>query len=81
MNNLAKDLQDIIYEYKYQLEFSECLKEINEIEYSIETDWEDYVWFTRTHKNKETRGYLSPYQFSGLAIFVDENLTIHLKNC
>ena len=41
MNNLPKDLQDIVYEYKQQLEytskFNKCIEKIEEIDYKIDT--------------------------------------------
>ena len=66
MNNLGltmlpKDLQDIIYTYKHQLDFSECVKEINEIEYETYVDWEEYTISTRKYKNKETTHWLVRY--------------------
>jgi len=42
MNCLPKELEDIILDYKYQIEhthkFKKCLEEINKIEYKIEYD-------------------------------------------
>jgi len=70
MINSPKDLEDIIYDYKHQLDFSKTIDEINKIEYSTETDYEGRVWFTRKYKNKETRGFVSSY--SRLVIFVDD---------
>jgi hypothetical protein len=80
MNNLPKVLEDIILNYKHQLDFSECLNEINEIEYEAEPeDWEGCVISTRTYKNKEIVMYFSSYDwglFMGLFISIGENLTI-----
>ena len=71
MNNLPKDLQDIVYEYKQQLDFSECLQEINEIEYETHVDWEEYTISTRKYKNKETTMWLTcPYHIK-YAIGID----------
>lgn len=34
-NIIGKDCEDIIYKYKHQLEFAECLEQIEKIKYSI----------------------------------------------
>ncbi len=36
MNQLPTCLEDIIYKYKHQLEFAECLRQIESIEYEID---------------------------------------------
>jgi len=76
MNNLPKDLHDIIYKNKYQLDFSECIKEINNIEYETHVDWEEYTFSTRKYKNKVTEMCLTCPFHIRCAIGID----FHISN-